>query len=139
MVVPVRTRRLLAAIGVLALIVQLGGCGSPSATDVIGVWANADGGQLSIKIDGTFAAENMPRGVFFERARRTAPPVTGTGFWKLAWDDGYWQVRLLFGHMPDYPHGFSTSVLVAGSGDSTELYGWVEEEGGARYELTRQE
>jgi hypothetical protein len=131
------TRRLLTAMGILSLFTQLVGCSTPTDEDVIGVWASEDGAQLSVNADGTFAAQSLPRQVFFD-GHRSDPPITGGGNWKLEKASGYWQVRLSFRQMPEYPQGFFTSALVVGSGDSTELFRWVEDEGGERYRLTRQ-
>jgi hypothetical protein len=129
-------RRLVAAMSIFSLFTQLTGCSPPTNEDVVGIWASQDGGQLSVNADGTFAAQSLPRDVFFD-GHRGDPPVTGEGNWKLEKVSGYWQIRLSFRRMPEYPQGFYTSALVAGSVDSIALFRWVEEEGGQRYELTR--
>ena len=71
----------------------------------------------------------MPRHVFFDR-RHGDTPVDGGGDWKLQKGTSYWEVRLSFRGVPEYPQGFDTSVVVIGSGDSTTLFQWIEDQGG---------
>lgn len=129
--------RLLRAMSILLLLTQLGACSTPTDQDVIGRWVSEDGGQLILDKDGRFKAHSMPRHVFFDR-RHGDTPVDGGGDWKLQKGTAYWEVRLSFRGVPEYPQGFDTSVLVTGSGDSTTLFQWIEDQGSQRYEFKRQ-
>ncbi|HKS54050.1 MAG TPA: hypothetical protein VJS12_02125 [Steroidobacteraceae bacterium] len=121
-----RTAKSLAAIATLTLVLQLSGCTAPTGDDVTGVWVNPDGGRLSVKADGTFTAENLPRRYFFDRRNRTDPPVSGAGTWNLQEMSGQWRVTLAFRPMSGYPTGFAAQALVHGSGEATQLFGWNE-------------
>src|SRR5262245_48277968 len=111
--------RVLVAMGTLLIFTQLSGCGTPTDKDVIGLWAGADGAQLSLNADGSFTAQSLSRSFFFDGRPGDNTPVTGKGKWHLDKVSGYWAVRLSLAPMPMYPGGFDTSVLVSGSGGST--------------------
>lgn len=128
--------RALVAMSILSLFMQLGACSPPTDKDVVGVWVSEDGGQLSLRGDGTFTARSLSRQVFFDR-RHGDDAVNGVGNWKLQKKSAYWEVSLSFHGMSEYPQGFDTSVLVDGNGDSTTLFQWVEDQGGRRYEFKR--
>jgi hypothetical protein len=123
----------------MSLITLLGACGkSPAPQDVVGTWGNPDGATLTLDEKGQFSAHALPAAIFLQRGQ-PGPPLDAQGVWSLKKGEPYWEVKLRFGVVLGRQLGREITVLVSGSGASTYLYQWQEEEGGNRYKLDRKQ
>jgi hypothetical protein len=128
--------RFMALFGI-SLATLLGGCGAnPTSRDVVGTWINADGATLTIEENGQFTARSLPQTIFWRRDQ-PGPAFDGKGTWKLHEGSPYLEVKLGFDELWGKPASREITVLVSGSGGSTYLYMWEEEEGGNRYKLVK--
>jgi hypothetical protein len=129
-----------AFVGIAANLV-MAGCGQTSSTDIVGHWSSVDGGSLTLNLDGTFFAADLPATVFF-LPNSSDPPLTGRGHWhlekhNLLWDGDRGIIKLDFDEMQNKPSRTGISAIVSGTGTSTSLFQWKGKEGGDRYELKR--
>jgi hypothetical protein len=121
----------------ISLATLLGACGkNPTTTDVVGVWVNADGAQLTLETNGQFTARGLPTTIFWRRDQ-PGPAIDGKGTWQLHEGQPYWEVKLGFDEIGGRPASREITVLVSGGGASTYLYRWKGEEGEDRYKLER--
>jgi hypothetical protein len=109
------------------------GCGTApiSAKDVTGMWVISPAsrvqlqkdyqgarGTLMLNQDGTFAATELPRDLLFREPERVAPPVSGSGTWKVTSYEHNFIVQLAFTKIGDEerrsPYGTELTVTRSG-------------------------
>jgi len=121
----------------IPLVTLLGGCEqAPVPHDIVGTWVNPDGATMTLDENGQFSAHALPSAIFLRRGQ-SGPPLDTQGVWSLKKGQAYWEVKLSFGEVLGRPLSRGITILVSGSGASTYLYQWQDEEGGNRYELVR--
>ena len=109
---------------------------NPVRDDIIGLWGNSDGAELTFSSDGTFSASRLPSRLFF-RADQPNELLSGSGVWRLEKGRPYWEVRLSFREIMGRTASYGTAILISGKGAAVYLYQWEDEEGGARYIFRR--
>jgi hypothetical protein len=108
-----------------------------SAEDIAGIWSNPDGATLSLYKNGKFKAL-LPKNIFFPSNRQFPEKVTGAGHWELlkkGW--GEREINLHFRELNGIPASYGIPILLPWKTPPPYLFTWVDEEGCARYELTR--
>ncbi|MFZ6010330.1 MAG: hypothetical protein ACOYXT_08265 [Bacteroidota bacterium] len=116
----------------------------PTQEDIIGTWVSADGATLEFKADGSFIGKNLPSKIVNDPGGNN---FDTSGKWSIdasrkAWDQQPWHVSLSFTNTPT---GYisATSLIISGSNFMENappwqnLFFWVDEEGGERYEFKK--
>jgi hypothetical protein len=133
-------------IGINSILLISCSSNKPTATDLIGTWANADGATLELHKDSTFVGKSLPTVYFtFCTSKKDVEGkrVAGSGNWRIEDGQGFEEVKLDFKRMNDTAmYGFY-SVMISGTGGVLEnrppwyLFVWQGEEEGQRYTFDR--
>lgn len=118
---------------------------APTKEEIIGTWISAEGATIELKADGSFIGRNLPSEIVNEPG---ADDFDASGKWSIeatrkSWDQQPWHVSLSF---TNTPAGYisATSLIVSGSNFMENappwqnLFFWVDEEGGERYEFKKE-
>ena len=112
------------------------GCIRLTPDDIVGKWKSKDGAVLVFDSDGKVFATKLIDGPVLHLDRFESHD--GVGTWKISNDMTYREVEIDFSQIAEYKNGYGTQVHVSGYGSMMRLYWWVGEEGGDRYEFTRE-
>jgi len=117
---------------------------APTKQEIIGTWISEQGAVLKFEADGSFIGENLPPEIINETSLEN---FDASGKWSIeasrkSWDQQPWHVSLSFTDTPtDYIS--ATSLIISGSNlmenapPWRNLFFWVDEEGGERYEFKK--
>jgi hypothetical protein len=109
-----------AAIMTLVIAAQLGAfdpvIASPSPSEPIGVWKGSGGAALTLAVDGTFQARNLPTGIGDWAAGIT--PSSGGGRWRVGRFDASTPVGVLF----SFANGSEAELQLEHDGSSLAMF-----------------
>jgi hypothetical protein len=120
-----------------AISLVVASCGKVPENKIPGLWTNPDGSQIVLNSDKTCSIRSLPVAVFL--GSPNGGTITGAGRWTFESHNSLWNgdsgiIALSLDDVPGYPPRLGIELIL--SGDKT-LYQWKGEEGGARYQFTK--